>query len=718
VTNRDSGSILDGKYEIVERLATGGMGEVYRARHVHLQEHRVIKILRADRATDGHALQRFTQEARIATQIKHPNVAILYDFARLADGSFYMVWEHIPGEDVGNALRSRGPFEVRLAVELGIQALRGLDAIHAAGVIHRDISPDNLMLARDRRGKPLLKIIDLGLAKNLEAPAGFEITLAGTFMGKLMYCSPEQAGSLAEGVPLDHRSDLYSLAAVLYEMVTGKPPFDSESDHGYVLRRLSEPPMPMVGRTPGIAVPASLDEVVLRALERDREKRWPDALAFLHALVRISDQLRQVATQEIPAQRPPGAAPAVAPSVSTRTASRSSSSELSREERLDLLQQIDRAAKRVSEATKLSEQARRAIGESKLAEALETITQLEAISPRHAGLVELKAALAAGHRGETPAAAATASAATPPAAAAPAAPPPAPARPQPAPPTAEQEEHRARVAEAERMLESYIREHKQGLARFALEALLELAPDHPRRADFESWIGLMGEEIAQLKSAEAALDEGRQALARGDYDEARRQLERVERLDPSHRLAEQLRGEIDEADADLRSTAELDRRRDRLETLIGERRLADAEQELARLAAGGLAKVSIEGYRLRMRDLAALADREAQGRDLERRYREQVQHKQWAAARDVVLEFERAIPTSPRPAQLFAEIARYEEIDRKQQGVEQGVRQLETFLAQNKLGEAEMALKILNQMAGDHPRLPQLAERVRALRGD
>ena len=169
VTQRDSGTVLDGKYEILDRLATGGMGEVWRARHIHLQELRVIKILRADRATDPHALQRFAQEARIATQIKHPNVAILYDFSRLPDGSFYMVWEHIEGEDVGTCLRHRGPFPVPLAIELGIQALRGLDAIHTAGVIHRDLSPDNLMITRDRRGRPLVKIIDLGLAKNLRA---------------------------------------------------------------------------------------------------------------------------------------------------------------------------------------------------------------------------------------------------------------------------------------------------------------------------------------------------------------------------------------------------------------------------------------------------------------------------------------------------------------------------------------------------------------------
>jgi serine/threonine protein kinase len=699
VTSRDSGSILDGKYEIVERLATGGMGEVYRARHVHLQEHRVIKILRADKATDAHALQRFTQEARIATQIKHPNVAILYDFARLDDGSFYMVWEHIAGEDFGSALRSRGPFEIKLAVELAIQVLRGLDAIHSAGVIHRDISPDNLMLARDRRGNPLVKIIDLGLAKNLAVPAGFEITQAGVFMGKLMYCSPEQAGSLADGAALDHRSDLYSFAAVLYEMVTGKLPFDSESDHGYVLRRLSEPPLSLVGRAEGITVPAALDEVVMRGLAREREARWPDAIAFLRALVRVSDELRRVSTQEVLAQ--PAAGGAGRSTVSSRSTHRPSSGELSREERIELLEQIDRAAKRVNEATRLGDQARQAIAERDFESALETIARLEAVSPRHAGLVELRATLAAARRGE----------------AVPAAPAPAAAPAAAAPPAPEDAEHMARVAEAERLLETYIRDHKQGLARFALEALVELAPNHPRRADFESWVKLMGAEIEQLKDAEAAVEQGRAALAREDLAEARQQLARIAKLEPAHALADQFRLEIEEAEARQRSSADLARRRERLEQLIEERRLADAEKELERLAAGGLARVSVEDYRLRMSDIAALADREAQGRDLERRYRERVQAKDWAGARDAVLDLERALPSSPRPAQLFAEVARFEEIDRKQQSVEQGLRQLEGFLAERKAAEAEMTLKILSQMAPDHPRLAQLAERVRGLQG-
>ena len=206
--NREPGTILDGKYEIVQRLGSGGMGEVYLVRHLHLQELRVIKILRQDLAADSSAQKRFMREARLATQIKHPNVAILYDFASLEDGSFYMVWEHIEGQDVGDRLRHQGPFTVPVAIQLGIQALHGLEAIHSIGVVHRDISPDNLMITQDKKGQPQVKIIDLGLAKTLEPDANYEVTQVGMFMGKLRYCSPEQAGTVSGGEAIDLRSDL------------------------------------------------------------------------------------------------------------------------------------------------------------------------------------------------------------------------------------------------------------------------------------------------------------------------------------------------------------------------------------------------------------------------------------------------------------------------------------------------------------------------------
>jgi serine/threonine-protein kinase len=712
VTEPDSGSILDGKYEILERVGTGGMGEVFRARHVHLQELRIIKILRADRATDPHALQRFAQEARIATQIKHPNVAILYDFSRMEDGSFYMVWEHIDGQDVGYWLKHKGPFPVGLAVELAIQTLRGLEAIHSAGVIHRDVSPDNLMITKDRRGRHLVKIIDLGLAKNLDpgsAPS-LEITQAGVFMGKLAYCSPEQAGSIKEA-PLDHRSDLYSFAAVLYEMITARQPFDSENQHGYVLKRLTEPPQPMTGRNPEIAVSAELDAIVLRGLERDRERRWPDAVSFLHALVRVADQLRQIATQEVPVTR--GSSAQAVPGAPA-TGSRPGTTELSREERMELLAQIDRAAKKVNEAGRLFDLAQQAMRGGRGADALGLVAQLEALSPRHPGLAELKAAVAGGAAPPPPAAVARPPA-TPPAPArrAPAAPP--PPAPRPAAP-AGPDPRQAQIAETERLLDKYIRERKQSLAQFALDALLELQPNHPRRDDLEAWVGLLGSEAAQEEASRAALDAGRQALVRGDLAAARQRLEFLEKNDPSQRLASAFAEEVEAAERQSRSAAEVDRRRDRLEEMLQAKRIQEAERELERLAAGGLARVSVESYRLRISDIAALAERESRSSDFEKRYRERIGARDWMGAREVVLDFEKAVTDSPRPAQLFAEVSRMEEIHRKQQGIEQGLRQLETFLAQKKTAEAEMALRILVQMDPKHPQRAQLEQRVRALR--
>jgi len=307
--------------------------------------------------------------------------------------------------------------------------------------------------------------------------------------------------------------------------------------------------------------------------------------------------------------------------------------------------------------------------------------------------------------------------AAPPAVAPHAAPPAPPVRPPAAAdaPT-EEEAHRARVAEAESLLDKYIREHKQSLARFALETLLELMPNHPRRSDYESWVGLMGEEAAELKLARAALDEGRQALTRGDVAAAKATLSEIDKHDPSNRLAAEFRDEIEAAESRAREQADVDRRRDRLESLIESRRLEDARNELERLSSAGLAKVSLENYKLRISDIAALAERETKSQELEKRYRDRIQHHDWMGAREVVLEFEQSIPDSPRPAQLFAEISRLEEIHRRQEGIEQGIRQLEIFLDQHKAPEAEMALRILVQMAPEHPQRSNFEQRVRALK--
>ena len=279
------GSSIEGKYKVLERLASGGMGEVYKVLHVHLQQPRVIKLLRPELAEDQDAARRFHREARTATQIEHPSVAMLHDFSRLPNGSFYMVWEYIDGQDLSSWLREHGPFPLDQALDLAVQGLSGLEAIHAAQVIHRDISPDNLMLSRSRTGHLQLHVIDLGLAKSLSDGMALEDSGAG---GKLLYCSPEQAG-LIEGVRPDHLSDLYSFALVIYEMLSGRLPFDSLE--GGLVTRFRTKPVSL--RKRGVEVPEALDRVLMRALSLERRRRYQDARSFRIALQQIPTQVEQ-----------------------------------------------------------------------------------------------------------------------------------------------------------------------------------------------------------------------------------------------------------------------------------------------------------------------------------------------------------------------------------------------------------------------------------------
>ncbi len=681
---REPGSILDGKYEIVQRLGSGGMGEVHLVRHVHLQELRVVKILRQDLAADPSAQKRFMREARLATQIKHPNVAILYDFATLPDGSFYMVWEHIQGQDVGDRIRRQGPFAVPVAVQLGIQALQGLEAVHATGVIHRDLSPDNLMITEDKSGNLRIKIIDLGLARTLEADANFEITQVGMFMGKLQYCSPEQAG-VPSGVTLDHRSDLYSFGVVLYEMIAGLPPFDSENQHGFIFKRLSEDPLPLRGRNPRVDVPVELDRVVRRALERDREQRYPDARSFIVALEKVAKGMQGAETREIPlsvvaqAQEAPPPAPVPPPPPRQR-----SSSELSRAERLDLLAQIERASKRVQENTVDLSRADAALTARRLDEAQRLIAEIEAVNPRALGLDRLKERLAQDRQQQEEQA-------------------------------RQREERVRRAAETEQVLTNYLERKQLPLARLALETLLEIQPDHPRRGDFESWLQVLADEAERSKRAEAALAAGRAALAEGNVRAARRELETVARNDPTGKRAEAFSHELEAAERAAEQGKEIERRRRRFEELLAAQRLVEAKEELDALSKLDVARVTLDFYREQWTEARNHIQAEEQSAVFERRYRQAVADRDWFAARDVALELEKAQPASPRTAAMYAEVERLETIDRRQQSLEQGVRQVETFIEQGDAGKAELALKILLQMDPENRHRKRLEKQVGSL---
>jgi serine/threonine protein kinase/FixJ family two-component response regulator len=287
---------VDGKYRVIERLGAGGMGEVYKVEHTFLGAIRVIKVILAQMSGSDDAHERFLREARLATKMQHPNVATLHDFSALPNGSHYMVWEFIDGENLAEVMRWRGVLPPRYAVDLTIQALAGLDAMHRAGIIHRDISPENLMITREEQGKERLKIIDLGVAKGEEEDRA--VTGTGVFVGKLRYSSPEQLGFLAEGERIDGRADLYSLAIVLYEMLTGRPPYVAASPHQYILHHSRERPLQSLdlGRIPG---GAEIQAVLARALEHDRSKRYANAREFAQALEHVKPSLPETAAAAV-----------------------------------------------------------------------------------------------------------------------------------------------------------------------------------------------------------------------------------------------------------------------------------------------------------------------------------------------------------------------------------------------------------------------------------
>ena len=278
------GEVIDGKYEIIERLGAGGMGEVYKVAHTWLGATRVIKVVHPQISGNEDANARFLREARAATKVQHPNVATLHDFSGLPDGSHYMVWEFIDGENLAQRLRARGTLPPREAMNIVIQALHGLEAVHRAGIIHRDISPENLMLTREGA----VKIIDLGVAK-LDDTSEVASTRTGIFVGKLRYASPEQLGFLPEGEKIDVRTDLYSIGMVLYELLMGRPPYEAKSPHEYFLlhardeqqRRSVELPLDMPGGP-------ALREVLDRALDRDRNRRFASAAEFAAALEQVA----------------------------------------------------------------------------------------------------------------------------------------------------------------------------------------------------------------------------------------------------------------------------------------------------------------------------------------------------------------------------------------------------------------------------------------------
>lgn len=272
---------FEGKYEILAKIGEGGMGAVYKVRHRLLDEVRVIKVMRPQVEDRDEVKNRFLREARIAVKVRHPNIAQMYDFSVDDAGTAFIVMEYIDGVTLQTALKRSGPPSVALALEIAHQSLQALAHVHKKGIVHRDISPDNLMLTVDDVGEPRIKLIDLGIAKTVKGE--HNLTATGVFLGKIRYASPEQFRP-QEGASVDHRADLYSFGVVLYELITGQHPIRGESWSQLIAGHLFEPPLSFDVSDPDGRVPAELREVVATALAKPPAERFQDAKAFRQAL--------------------------------------------------------------------------------------------------------------------------------------------------------------------------------------------------------------------------------------------------------------------------------------------------------------------------------------------------------------------------------------------------------------------------------------------------
>jgi serine/threonine protein kinase len=265
---------LQGKYEILQKLNEGGMGAVYKVRHRLLDEIRVIKVVRPQLEGQEELRERFFREARIAIRLRHANIAQLYDFTIDEDGIAFIVQEFIDGITLVELLQRMNPPPLGLALEITGQALNALGYLHRKKYVHRDVSPDNIMLTHDDEGRALVKLIDLGIAKALASKS--TLTTAGEFVGKVRYASPEQFRS-AEGAAIDARSDLYSLGVVMYELLTGTSPIKGDAIPSMIAAHLFEPPLPFSKADPEGRVPAELRKLVLRCLAKRPEERFASA---------------------------------------------------------------------------------------------------------------------------------------------------------------------------------------------------------------------------------------------------------------------------------------------------------------------------------------------------------------------------------------------------------------------------------------------------------
>jgi serine/threonine-protein kinase len=272
------GAVLAGKYTVVRTIGRGGMAIVLEAHHERLGRNVALKLLHPDHMSNPEATSRFEREARAVARLASPNVARVIDVDALEDGCPFMVLELLEGCDLGQELSRRGPLPVQEAVDYVAQACAGIAIAHAAGIVHRDLKPSNLFLAQDGADRRV-KILDFGISKLVAADPNARMTTTQSSFGTPLYMSPEQVKSVKD---VDARTDIWSLGVILYELLTGRVPFEAESASAIFVAIAVETPRPVDEYRPDL--PRGLSAVVMKALAKNPADRFVDAEAFAAAL--------------------------------------------------------------------------------------------------------------------------------------------------------------------------------------------------------------------------------------------------------------------------------------------------------------------------------------------------------------------------------------------------------------------------------------------------
>ncbi|HET7631834.1 MAG TPA: serine/threonine-protein kinase [Gemmatimonadaceae bacterium] len=279
------GQVVGDRYRVTGLLGEGGMGRVYTAEHIRMGRRCALKVMSPALAHTADAITRFNREAANASRINHPNVAAVYDFGETPDGLLYIAMEYVEGETLHALIARQGPLPLPRAAGIARGVADALAAAHHLEIVHRDLKPDNIMLTRQVDGSDWVKVVDFGIAKSIAAPGagsgGQTVTTAGVSLGTPEYMSPEQLA----GERLDHRTDIYSLGLVLFNMLTGDLPYPRLTSKETLVKRLTSAPATLADVRPDLAWPPAVQAVLTRALDPEPDRRYSSASDFGRAIM-------------------------------------------------------------------------------------------------------------------------------------------------------------------------------------------------------------------------------------------------------------------------------------------------------------------------------------------------------------------------------------------------------------------------------------------------